>query len=80
MDEQTVLTLKQWRGLRGYSQSKLSEKTGITERTIINYEKDVTNLHNAKYSTIEKLAEALDIKVENIFLNGDSEELYYINK
>ena len=80
MDEQTVLTLKQCRGLRGYSQSKLSEKTGITERTIINYEKDVTNLHNAKYSTIEKLAEALDIKVENIFLNGDSEELYYINK
>ena len=80
MDEQTVLTLKQWRGLRGYSQSKLSEKTGITERTIINYEKNVTNLHNAKYSTIEKLAEALDIKVENIFLNGDSEEPYYINK
>ena len=80
MDEKTVLTLKQWRGLRGYSQSKLSEKTGITERTIINYEKDVANLHNAKYSTVEKLAVALDIKVENIFLNGDSEEPDYINK
>ena len=80
MDEKTVLTLKQWRGLRGYSQSKLSEKTGITERTIINYEKDVTNLHNAKYSTVEKLAVALDIKVENIFLNIDSEEPDYINK
>lgn len=80
MDEKTVLTLKQWRGLRGYSQSKLSEKTGITERTIINYEKDVANLHNAKYSTVEKLAVALDIKVENIFLNSDSEEPDYINK
>ena len=80
MNEQTVLTLRQWRALRGYSQSKLSEMTGITERTIINYEKDVSNLHNAKYSTVEKLAEALDIKVENIFLNGDSEEPDYINK
>ena len=80
MDEQTVLTLKQWRGLRGYSQSKLSEKTGITERTIINYEKDVANLHNAKYSTVEKLAVALDIKVANIFLGVDSEEPNYINK
>ena len=80
MDEKTVLTLKQWRGLRGYNQSKLSEKTGITERTIINYEKDVENLYNAKYSTIEKLAVALDIKVENIFLNSDSEEPDYINK
>ena len=80
MDEKTVLTLKQWRGLRELSQKKLSEKTGINERTIINYEKDVTNLHNAKYSTIEKLAIALDVKVANIFLNGDSEEPDYINK
>ena len=80
MDEKTVLTLKQWRALRGYSQSKLSEKTGITERTIINYEKDVANLHNAKYSTVEKLAVALDIKVANIFLGVDSEEPNYINK
>ena len=54
--------------------------TGVTERTIINYEKDVANLHNAKYSTVEKLAVALDIKVENIFLNSDSEEPDYINK
>ena len=80
MDEKTVLTLKQWRALRGYSQSKLSEMTGITERTIINYEKDVANLHNAKYSTVEKLAEALDIKVANIFLGSNSEKPNYINK
>ena len=80
MNEQTVLTLKQWRGLRGYSQSKLSEKTGITERTIINYEKDVANLHNAKYSTVEKLAIALDVKVANIFLGSNSEKPNYINK
>ena len=80
MNEKTVLTLRQWRGLRGYSQSKLSEKTGITERTIINYEKDVANLHNAKYSTVEKLAIALDVKVANIFLGSNSEKPNYINK
>ncbi|WP_239700242.1 helix-turn-helix transcriptional regulator [Mammaliicoccus sp. D-M17] len=80
MDEKTVLTLRQWRALRGYSQRKLSEMTGVTERTIINYEKDVVNLHNAKYSTVEKLAVALDIKVANIFLGSDSEKPNYINK
>ena len=74
MNEQTVLTLRQWRGLRELSQKELSEKTGINERTIINYEKDVANLHNAKYSTVEKLAVALDIKVANIFLGVDSEK------
>ena len=80
MNEQTVLTLRQWRGLRELSKKGLSEKTGINERTIINYEKDVANLHNAKYSTVEKLAVALDIKVANIFLGVNSEKPNYINK
>ena len=80
MDEKTVLTLRQWRALRGYSQRELSEMTGVNERTIINYEKDVTNLHNAKYSTVEKLAIALDVKVSNIFLGSNSEKPNYINK
>ena len=80
MDKETVLTLRQWRALRGYSQRELSEMTGVNERTIINYEKDVANLHNAKYSTVEKLAVALDIKVANIFLGVDSEKPNYINK
>ena len=80
MDKETVLTLRQWRALRGYSQRELSEMTGVNERTITNYEKDVTNLYNAKYSTIEKLANALDVKVENIFLGSNAEEPNYINK
>lgn len=80
MDKETVLTLRQWRALRGYSQRELSEMTGVNERTIINYEKDVTNLHNAKYSTVEKLAIALDVKVSNIFLGSTSQKPNYINK
>lgn len=80
MNKKTVLTLRQWRALRGYSQKELSEMTGVNERTIINYEKDVTNLHNAKYSTVEKLAFALDVRVANIFLGVNSEKPNYINK
>lgn len=79
MNEKTVLTLRQWRSLRGYSQKQLSEMTGITERTIINYEKDVIKLQNAKYVTIAKIANALDIKTDNIFLGVTSEKPNYIN-
>ncbi|UTT55247.1 helix-turn-helix transcriptional regulator [Staphylococcus equorum] len=67
MNDNTVLTLKQWRGLRGYSKVDLARKSGVTERTIYSFEKDIENLHNANYRTIKKVANALDIKVENIF-------------
>lgn len=74
MNDNTVLTLKQWRGLRGYSKVDLARKSGVTERTIYSFEKDVENLHNANYRTIKKVANALDIKVENIFLDDTSEK------
>ncbi|MFQ3853675.1 helix-turn-helix transcriptional regulator [Staphylococcus parequorum] len=75
MDDNTVLTLQQWRGLRGYSKVDLARKSGVTERTIYSFEKDIENLHNANYRTIKKVANALDIKVENIFLDYTSEKL-----
>ncbi|MDG0821376.1 helix-turn-helix domain-containing protein [Staphylococcus equorum] len=74
MNDNTVLTLKQWRGLRGYSKVDLARKSGVTERTIYSFEKDIENLHNANYRTIKKVANALDIKVENIFLDDNSEK------
>ncbi|MEB7851277.1 transcriptional regulator [Staphylococcus equorum] len=74
MNDNTVLTLKQWRGLRGYSKVDLARKSGVTERTIYSFEKDIENLHNANYRTIKKVANALDIKVENIFLDDTSEK------
>lgn len=74
MNDNTVLTLKQWRGLRGYSKVDLARKSGVTERTIYSFEKDIENLHNANYRTIKKVANALDIKVENIFLDYTSEK------
>lgn len=75
MDDNTVLTLQQWRGLRGYSKVYLARKSGVTERTIYSFEKDIENLHNANYRTIKKVANALDIKVKNIFLDYTSEKL-----
>lgn len=74
MDDNTVLTLQQWRGLRGYTKVDLARKSGVTERTIYSFEKDIKNLHNANYRTIKKVANALDIKVENIFLDYISEK------
>lgn len=75
MDDNTVLTLQQWRGLRGYSKVDLARKSGVTERTIYSFEKDIENLHNANYRTIKKVANALDIKIKNIFLDYTSEKL-----
>lgn len=72
MDDNIVLTLQQWRGLRGYSKVDLAKKSGVTERTIWSFEKDVENLNNANYRTIKKLATALDIRVDNIFLDDNS--------
>lgn len=73
MDENTVLTLKEWRGLKGYTKVALAKKSGVNERTIYLFEKDVNNIQNANFKTVKKLADALGIKVANIFLEFDSE-------
>ncbi|WP_426429116.1 helix-turn-helix domain-containing protein [Staphylococcus equorum] len=74
MNDTTVLTLKQWRGLKGFTKVALAERSGVNERTIYMFEKDLKNIQNANFKTVKKLAEALDIKVSNIFLEIDSEK------
>lgn len=74
MSNETILTLKQWRNLRDLSQKELANEANVTERSIANYEKDVKNLQNAKYATVKRLADALDVKVDNIFLSDNSEK------
>ncbi|MBS6191984.1 MAG: helix-turn-helix transcriptional regulator [Enterococcus hirae] len=59
------------------TQKELAEKTGITERTIINYENSIEALRNAKYATVEKIANALGVTVDNIFLSSYSEKPKY---
>ncbi|HAZ6594612.1 TPA: helix-turn-helix transcriptional regulator [Enterococcus faecalis] len=56
------------------TQKELAKKTGITERTIINYENSIDALRNAKYSTVEKIATTLGVTVDDIFLTSVSEK------
>lgn len=67
-------TLKQWRNLRGLSQEDLARKVDVTSRTIGNYEKDVEQLGSASYITVQKIADALEIKLSDIFLGVISEK------
>lgn len=74
MDKDLVLTLEQWRGLKGFSKVSLSKASGVSERTIYTFEKDVKNIQRSNFQTVKKLADALDIKVANIFLGDISEK------
>lgn len=61
-------SIKELRARKDISQEELAKLTGLTARTIFNYEKDISNLRNASYSNIAKLADALDVEVDEIFL------------
>ncbi|API89397.1 hypothetical protein BKP56_09085 [Marinilactibacillus sp. 15R] len=62
-------TIKQLRGLRGMTQAELAKKVGVTENTIGEYESKPGRIKNAKYSTIERLAHALQVDIGDIFLD-----------
>lgn len=68
------LSIRQLRGLRLMTQIDLSEATGISARTIGSYEDDVNKLRKASYETIETLAQALGVTVDDIFLDQTSEK------
>lgn len=68
-------TLKVLRRFRNKTQRQLSDETGITVRTIQNYETDVTNLRKASYENVLSLANALNVNVDDIFLDDVSEFL-----
>lgn len=66
-----ILTLAQWRKLRGLSQEEMAKKVNVSTRTIWSYENDINNLRNASYNTISLIANALEIRTGQIFL-GDN--------
>lgn len=68
------LKLKQWRILKEISREELASKTGLTIRTICNYENSVNNLRKAKYETLEKIANVLEVSIDDIFLDSISEK------
>lgn len=73
MLENKKLKLKQWRALKEISRDELAQATQLTARTIYNYETDVNNLRKASYENLLKIANALEISVDDIFLGNVSE-------
>ena len=58
--------LKEIRKARGITQAELAEKTGISRNTIINIERE--NLKYTQTETMKLLADALEVKIADIFL------------
>lgn len=67
-------TLKQIRNIKGLTQAELAKLAGVTERTIVNYEKDVKALQKADYIVVYRIAQALNVSTGDIFLGTDSEK------
>lgn len=60
--------LKVLRAKADMSQEQLAQAAGLSTRSIGFYEADVKNLRNAKYPTLENIAKALGVSVDDIFL------------
>lgn len=58
--------LKYWREEKGMTQQELAEKSGVSLRSIQNYEQGFKDINGAKVVTVLALAEALDVDVYNI--------------
>lgn len=56
------------------TQKDLAIASGLSERTINTYESDIENLRNARYKNVEKVANALGVSVDEIFLSNVSEK------
>ena len=56
-------TIKEWRGLRGLTAQKLAEKCGVSQRTVLNWQK---NGGNVTMSQAYKLAKDFGCAVEQI--------------
>jgi len=61
-------TLRQIRRERDITQEELSKKTGLSDRIISLYENDIEVLRGASYYNLEKIANALDVEITDIYL------------
>jgi transcriptional regulator with XRE-family HTH domain len=66
---QVLTKLRQTRERRGLSQRDLSERSGVTQPTISNLEKG----RPARFVTMRKLAEALDVEPGELVGAGDAD-------
>lgn len=67
-------SLKELRARHNLTQEELARLTGLSPKTINLYEKDINRLRGASFKNIEKLAEALHVEVEEIFLGQTSDD------
>ena len=58
--------LKRRRISAGYTQSELSEASGVNIKSLTNYEQDPKKLNSASVSSIIKLADCLGCHVEDL--------------
>jgi len=63
-----VARLKHWRERRLLTQADLAQKSGVSEVTIARLE---TRRHQARFSTIRKLAEALGVSADELADEGE---------
>ena len=68
-------SLRTLRRFRNLTQEELSAETGITARTIQNYENNISSLKKASYENLVALAIALNVSVDDIFLDDVSDFL-----
>lgn len=61
-------TLRQIRREKDVTQEWLSQQTGLSSRIISLYENDINMLRGASFYNLEKIANALNVKVDDIFL------------
>lgn len=61
-------SLKELRARHNLTQEELARLAGLSPRTINLYEKDIDKFRGASFKTIEKLAEILNVKIDEIFL------------
>ena len=66
-------TIKQLRALKEMSREELAQKTNMHYNTILNYENNIESLRKPSYETIESLADALSVTVDDIFLKKNSD-------
>lgn len=61
-------TLRQIRREKDLTQVELARLSGLTDKSISLYENDINLLRGASYGNLEKIAQALGVKVHDIFL------------
>lgn len=65
------MSLQEMRKKRGYSQSALSEITGISAKNIQHYESGYRDINKAQLATLCAFALALECKIDDILTDED---------